>query len=111
MASAVHILKLERYREKKPGTLRKNDTKNGEAFHIFNDDLRNKLKLPSLKEFILNPQLDQVQESAKGERFMVKEESAASVGRRPWTPEGRSLTLSIAFMLQLSIFEWPSRFG
>ncbi|GBM30263.1 hypothetical protein AVEN_26169-1 [Araneus ventricosus] len=34
-----------------------------------------------------------------GERFMVKEESAASVGTRPWTPEGRSLTLSIAFML------------
>ncbi|GBM79972.1 hypothetical protein AVEN_122561-1 [Araneus ventricosus] len=42
---------------------------------------------------------DQVQESArpqKSERFMVKEESAASVGTRPWTPEGRSLTLSIA---------------
>ncbi|GBO34052.1 hypothetical protein AVEN_183623-1, partial [Araneus ventricosus] len=34
-----------------------------------------------------------------GERFMVKEESAASVSTRPWTPEGRSLTLSIAFML------------
>ncbi|GBM96170.1 hypothetical protein AVEN_163844-1 [Araneus ventricosus] len=51
-----------------------------------------------------SPQLDQVQESAlpqkaKGERFIVKEESAASVGSRPWTPEGRSLTLSIAFML------------
>ncbi|GBO13888.1 hypothetical protein AVEN_68576-1 [Araneus ventricosus] len=57
-----------------------------------------------------SPQLDQVQESARpqendavfktvGERFMVKEESAASVGTRPWTPEGRSLTLSIAFML------------
>ncbi|GBN11050.1 hypothetical protein AVEN_40460-1, partial [Araneus ventricosus] len=47
------------------------------------------------------PQLDQVQKSARpiGERFMVKEESAASVGTRPWTPEGRSLTLSIAFML------------
>ncbi|GBN68443.1 hypothetical protein AVEN_156164-1 [Araneus ventricosus] len=49
------------------------------------------------------PQLDHVQESALpqktiGERFMVKEESAASVGTRPWTPEGRSLTLSIAFM-------------
>ncbi|GBN31310.1 hypothetical protein AVEN_267069-1, partial [Araneus ventricosus] len=47
---------------------------------------------------------DQVQDSAHpqktiGERFMVKEESAASVGSRPWTPEGRSLTLSIAFML------------
>ncbi|GBM66539.1 hypothetical protein AVEN_179163-1 [Araneus ventricosus] len=34
-----------------------------------------------------------------GERFMINEESAASVGTRPWTPEGRSLTLSIAFML------------
>ncbi|GBN12215.1 hypothetical protein AVEN_242246-1 [Araneus ventricosus] len=34
-----------------------------------------------------------------GERFMVKEDSAASVGTGPWTPEGRSLTLSIAFML------------
>ncbi|GBO44590.1 hypothetical protein AVEN_151140-1, partial [Araneus ventricosus] len=34
-----------------------------------------------------------------GERFMVKEESAASVGTRPWTPVGRSPTLSIAFML------------
>ncbi|GBN63704.1 hypothetical protein AVEN_260325-1 [Araneus ventricosus] len=50
------------------------------------------------------PQLDQVQESARpqktiGERFMVKEESAACVGTRPWTTEGRSLTLSIAFML------------
>ncbi|GBM28994.1 hypothetical protein AVEN_40747-1 [Araneus ventricosus] len=50
------------------------------------------------------PQLDQVQEFARpqktiDERFMVKEESAASVGTRPWTPEGRSLTLSIAFML------------
>ncbi|GBM80529.1 hypothetical protein AVEN_94572-1 [Araneus ventricosus] len=33
------------------------------------------------------------------ERFMVKEESAASAGTRPWTPEGRSLTVSIAFML------------
>ncbi|GBM71427.1 hypothetical protein AVEN_185732-1 [Araneus ventricosus] len=32
----------------------------------------------------------------ENERFMVKEESAASVGTRPWTPEGRSLTLSIA---------------
>ncbi|GBO29659.1 hypothetical protein AVEN_186806-1 [Araneus ventricosus] len=53
-----------------------------------------------------NPQLDQVQESARpqkintiGERLMVKEESAASVGTRPWTPEGRSLALSIDFML------------
>ncbi|GBL91495.1 hypothetical protein AVEN_136964-1 [Araneus ventricosus] len=51
------------------------------------------------------PQLDQVQESARlqkitiGERFVVKEESAASVGTRPWTPEGRCLTLTIAFML------------
>ncbi|GBO46383.1 hypothetical protein AVEN_3472-1, partial [Araneus ventricosus] len=34
-----------------------------------------------------------------GERFMAKEESAASVGTRPWTHEGRSLTLSIAFRL------------
>ncbi|GBN42863.1 hypothetical protein AVEN_855-1 [Araneus ventricosus] len=34
-----------------------------------------------------------------GERFMVKEESAASVGNRPWTPEERSPTLSVAFML------------
>ncbi|GBM30891.1 hypothetical protein AVEN_9781-1 [Araneus ventricosus] len=32
-----------------------------------------------------------------GERFMVKDESAASVGTKAWTPEGRSLTLSIAF--------------
>ncbi|GBM64726.1 hypothetical protein AVEN_205924-1 [Araneus ventricosus] len=37
-----------------------------------------------------SPQLDQVQESARpqktiGERFMVKEESAASVGNRPRT--------------------------
>ncbi|GBL85113.1 hypothetical protein AVEN_221332-1 [Araneus ventricosus] len=51
-----------------------------------------------------NPQLNQVQESARpqktiGERLMVKEESAASVGTRPWTPEGRSLTLYIVFML------------
>ncbi|GBM63828.1 hypothetical protein AVEN_193630-1 [Araneus ventricosus] len=37
--------------------------------------------------------------STIGVRFMVEEESAASVGTRPWTPEGRSLTLSIAFML------------
>ncbi|GBO22237.1 hypothetical protein AVEN_153958-1, partial [Araneus ventricosus] len=37
--------------------------------------------------------------SLYSERFMVKEESAASVVTRPWTPEGRSLTLSIAFML------------
>ncbi|GBO40613.1 hypothetical protein AVEN_109120-1, partial [Araneus ventricosus] len=34
-----------------------------------------------------------------GERFMVKEESADSVGIRPRTPEGRSRTLSIAFIL------------
>ncbi|GBM09596.1 hypothetical protein AVEN_29443-1 [Araneus ventricosus] len=50
------------------------------------------------------PQLDQVQESVRplqtiGERFMEKEVSAASVGTRPWTPEGRSLPLSIALML------------
>ncbi|GBO06346.1 hypothetical protein AVEN_266757-1 [Araneus ventricosus] len=65
-----------------------------------------------------SPQLDQVQESARPqkitnqcrtfkERFMVKEESAAPVGTRPWTPEGRSLTLSIAFMLQLGIMDTP----
>ncbi|GBM64326.1 hypothetical protein AVEN_253425-1 [Araneus ventricosus] len=76
----------------------------------------------------LYPQLDQVQESARpqkitnqprtfkeitniDERFMVKEESATSVCTRRWTPEGRSLALSIAFMLQLGIMEWPSRFG
>ncbi|GBN51406.1 hypothetical protein AVEN_64936-1 [Araneus ventricosus] len=46
-------------------------------------------------------ELDQVQESAHqqktiGERFMVKEEGAASAGTRPWTPEGRSLSSSIA---------------
>ncbi|GBM01919.1 hypothetical protein AVEN_269532-1 [Araneus ventricosus] len=35
----------------------------------------------------------------RDKRFMVKEESTASVGTRFWTPEGRSLTLSIAFML------------
>ncbi|GBM18506.1 hypothetical protein AVEN_48739-1, partial [Araneus ventricosus] len=34
-----------------------------------------------------------------GERFMVKEESASSADTRPWTPEGRSLPLSTAFML------------
>ncbi|GBN88240.1 hypothetical protein AVEN_94542-1 [Araneus ventricosus] len=34
-----------------------------------------------------------------GERVMLKEDSATSVGTRPWTQEGRSLTLSIAFML------------
>ncbi|GBN00653.1 hypothetical protein AVEN_187369-1 [Araneus ventricosus] len=50
-----------------------------------------------------SPQLDQVQESARpqktiGERFMVKEESAASVGTRPWTPEGRSLTLCFSWV-------------
>ncbi|GBO30275.1 hypothetical protein AVEN_174872-1, partial [Araneus ventricosus] len=51
-------------------------------------------------------QLDQVQESARpqktntiGERFMAKEESAASIDTRPWTPEGRSLNLTIAFLL------------
>ncbi|GBM06570.1 Teneurin-a [Araneus ventricosus] len=45
-------------------------------------------------EYSESPQLDQVQESARpqknntiGERFMIKEESAASVGTRPWTPE------------------------
>ncbi|GBN30282.1 hypothetical protein AVEN_267957-1, partial [Araneus ventricosus] len=58
--------------------------------------------------------LDQGQESARpqktiGERFTVKEESAASVGTRPWTSEGRSLTLSIAFMFQLGTMEWSSR--
>ncbi|GBN09107.1 hypothetical protein AVEN_162072-1 [Araneus ventricosus] len=60
-----------------------------------------------------SPPLDQVQESARtqkiaesntiGERLMVKEESAASVGARPWTPEGRSLPLSIALILQLGM--------
>ncbi|GBO32887.1 hypothetical protein AVEN_213134-1 [Araneus ventricosus] len=40
-----------------------------------------------------------VRSPTENERFMVKEESAASVGNRPWTPEGKSLTLSIAFML------------
>ncbi|GBN99351.1 hypothetical protein AVEN_4708-1, partial [Araneus ventricosus] len=40
-----------------------------------------------------------VQDYTIGKRFMVKEESAASVGTRPWTLEGRSLILSIAFML------------
>ncbi|GBN89721.1 NPC1-like intracellular cholesterol transporter 1 [Araneus ventricosus] len=34
-----------------------------------------------------------------GERFMVKEESAASVGTRPWTPEGRSLTFHCLYAL------------
>ncbi|GBM55851.1 hypothetical protein AVEN_99383-1 [Araneus ventricosus] len=59
-----------------------------------------------LLEVLQSPQLDQVHESARpqkintiGERFIVKEDSATSVGTRPWTPEGRSLTLSIAFML------------
>ncbi|GBN93012.1 hypothetical protein AVEN_204112-1 [Araneus ventricosus] len=52
-----------------------------------------------------------VRSPTENERFMVKEESAASVGTRPWTPEGRSLTLSIAFVLQLGIMEWPSRLG
>ncbi|GBN36203.1 hypothetical protein AVEN_188144-1, partial [Araneus ventricosus] len=56
------------------------------------------------------PQLDHVQESARpekitdqlrtiGERFMVKEESAASVGTRPWAPDERSLTVSFEFLL------------
>ncbi|GBM36026.1 hypothetical protein AVEN_274433-1 [Araneus ventricosus] len=58
-----------------------------------------------------SPQLDQAQENTLGERFMVKEESAASVGTRPWTPEGRSLTLSFAFMLYMGMIEWPSRLG
>ncbi|GBM85806.1 Calcium-activated potassium channel slowpoke [Araneus ventricosus] len=40
-----------------------------------------------------------VRSLTENERFVVKEESAASVGTRPWTPEGRSLTLPIAFML------------
>ncbi|GBM42876.1 hypothetical protein AVEN_245703-1 [Araneus ventricosus] len=46
-----------------------------------------------------------------GERFMVKEESAASFGTGLWTPEGRSPTLSIACMLYLGIMEWPLRLG
>ncbi|GBN50761.1 hypothetical protein AVEN_253252-1 [Araneus ventricosus] len=62
-----------------------------------------------------SPQLDQVQESTRpqktiGERFMV-EESADSVGTRRWTPEGRSLSLSIAFMLLLRIMEWLHALG
>ncbi|GBM06657.1 hypothetical protein AVEN_190876-1 [Araneus ventricosus] len=70
-------------------------------------------RLSRRRDTSFQPQLDQVQESARpekitnqcrtfntiGERLMVKEESEASVGTRPWTPEGRSLTLSIAFML------------
>ncbi|GBN70419.1 hypothetical protein AVEN_212959-1 [Araneus ventricosus] len=75
-----------------------------------NPYLRRILEIPSISvvsySSCSSPQLDQVQESAHpqkiktiGERFMVKEESAVSVGTRPWTPEGRSLTLSIAFML------------
>ncbi|GBL80787.1 hypothetical protein AVEN_26226-1 [Araneus ventricosus] len=40
-----------------------------------------------------------IRSPTENERFMVKEESAASIGTRLWTPEGRSLTLSIAFML------------
>ncbi|GBL63794.1 hypothetical protein AVEN_143929-1, partial [Araneus ventricosus] len=39
-----------------------------------------------------------VRSPTENERFMVKEESAASVGR-PWTPEARSLPLAIAFMI------------
>ncbi|GBN75561.1 hypothetical protein AVEN_240325-1 [Araneus ventricosus] len=73
-----------------------------------NDELsRRPLAIEVLKMdkiFCQGPQLDQVQESARpqktiGERFMVKEKRAASAGTRPWTPEGRSPTLSIAFML------------
>ncbi|GBN16034.1 hypothetical protein AVEN_253300-1 [Araneus ventricosus] len=52
-------------------------------------------------------QLDQVQESARPQKIQNCRrtihgeggESLAAVGTRPWTPEGRSLTLSIAFML------------
>ncbi|GBO43662.1 hypothetical protein AVEN_206663-1 [Araneus ventricosus] len=64
-----------------------------------------------------SPQIDQVQESPRPQKIQNyrlaihgKGGSAASVGTRPWTPEGRSLTLSIAFML-LGIMEWPSRLG
>ncbi|GBM92699.1 hypothetical protein AVEN_5886-1 [Araneus ventricosus] len=46
-----------------------------------------------------SPRVRSPTENTIGERFMAKEESAASVGTRPWTPEGRSLTLSISFML------------
>ncbi|GBM58026.1 hypothetical protein AVEN_200384-1, partial [Araneus ventricosus] len=46
-----------------------------------------------------NPRVCSPTENCIGEQFMVKEESAASVGTKPWTPEGRSLPLSIAFML------------
>ncbi|GBM67147.1 hypothetical protein AVEN_195007-1 [Araneus ventricosus] len=64
-------------------------------------ELRNSKIAPQrIPEGMSSPQLDQVQSPlAHSERFMVKEESAASVGTRPWTPEGRSLILSIAFML------------
>ncbi|GBN30157.1 hypothetical protein AVEN_52499-1 [Araneus ventricosus] len=64
---------------------------------------RNLTTRPPLPQMVESE--NQVQESARspteniGERFMVKEKSAASVGTRPWTPEGRSLTFSIAFML------------
>ncbi|GBN61261.1 hypothetical protein AVEN_191698-1 [Araneus ventricosus] len=50
------------------------------------------------KRFLFSSSIHEISKTI-GERFMVKEESAASVGTRPWTPEGRSLTLSIAFML------------
>ncbi|GBM91879.1 hypothetical protein AVEN_181923-1 [Araneus ventricosus] len=40
-----------------------------------------------------------VRSPTENERFMVMEESASSVANKPWTPEGRSLTSSIAFML------------
>ncbi|GBM47847.1 hypothetical protein AVEN_91834-1 [Araneus ventricosus] len=38
-------------------------------------------------------------ENTIGERFMVKEKSAAFASTRPWTQEGRGLTLSIASMI------------
>ncbi|GBO01855.1 hypothetical protein AVEN_84014-1 [Araneus ventricosus] len=50
-------------------------------------------------------------ERAQNFQNYAKEESAASVGTRYWTPEGRSPTLYIAFMLYLGIIEWPSRLG
>ncbi|GBL77282.1 hypothetical protein AVEN_41732-1 [Araneus ventricosus] len=46
-----------------------------------------------------SPRVRPPTEKSIGERFMVKEKSAASVSTRTWTPERRSLTLSIAFML------------
>ncbi|GBL93660.1 hypothetical protein AVEN_25648-1 [Araneus ventricosus] len=67
-----------------------------------------------------SPQLDQVQESPRPQKIQNYRRairgkgggdgSVASVATKPWTPEGRSLTLSIVFML-LGIMEWPSRFG